>query len=150
MFLYYRLTEQELLHGEVIQPGSYGRVVLETGVKHGSYRREMAYEQIRSVYFPYRPSRLSSLFCFLTIDEANLFRTHINGFSDHHLYEVGSDESDVFVADPNNALQNQNLPYFDVGIIQWYWQGWSPPPNADAAILREVLLRNAVSVVRKI
>lgn len=147
---YYRLIANNLSAGDLIQPGSYGRFVIEYGERHGAYRREMAYEQVRSISFPHRPSRLSSLFCFLTIREAALFRQHISGFSDHHLYEMSSDENEAFVADPNNALQNQNLPFFDMRIIQWYWQGWSPPPNAGATILREVLLRKAAIIVRKI
>lgn len=150
MAFYYRLESDILPPGTLVQPGNYGRIVLEMGEKHGAFRREMAYEQVRIILFPHRPSRLSSLFCFVTISEALLFRKHINGFYNHHLYEVSSDEIDPFIADPNNALQHQDLPTFDFDIIKWYWQGWSAPPNLDAVILREALLRKPVTIVRKV
>ena len=110
----------------------------------------MAYEAVRASHFPSRPSRLDCLFGFASLEEAELCRKHIQGYADSVLYEVESSETDPHVADMNNALQHFELPAFDINVISYYRRGWERSPDPQAVILREVLLRSAVTVVRKI
>ena len=77
MRLYYHLTKQKLDAGDQLHPGNYGKIVMQTGPVHIAYRREMAYEMMRSAYFPNLPSRLACLFCFLTIEEGKMFKRHL-------------------------------------------------------------------------
>jgi hypothetical protein len=139
-----------LAPGSVIEPGSFGRLIRLHGEAHNLYRREMAYEALRCRHFGFRPSRLDCVFCFLTLQEAELCQTHIKGYADSILYEVESAETDPHVADMNNALQHFALPEFEMKLIAYYWRGWQPSPDPSAAILREVLLRSSVTVLRRI
>jgi hypothetical protein len=110
----------------------------------------MAYESLRQRLFPDRPSRLDSLFCFPTQQEADLCRAHIQGYADAILYEVESAEDNPHIADMNNAVQHFALPAFDDDVINYYWRGWQRSPNPQAVIMREVLLRSPVTIRRRL
>jgi len=150
MTSYFHLAPILLASKSVIEPGNFGRIIKLQGIAHPLYRREMAYEQVRQQSFCNRPSRLDCLFCLPTLEEAELYHTHIKGYESSILYEVESFENQPHIADANNAIQNCALPAFDLGIISYYWQGWSRSPDPRAVIMREVLLRQPVTVICKI
>ncbi len=76
--------------------------------------------------------------------------TYINGYADSVLHEVGTEESDPFVADMNNSIQHYALQQFNLNAIAYYWNGWVPSNGPGAVILREVLLRGPVHAVSQI
>jgi hypothetical protein len=150
MASYFHFAPILLAPGSIIQPGNFGRIIRIHGVAHNLYRREMAYEAVRQQYFSSRPSRLDCLFCFPTMEEAELCRSHIKGYAESILYEVESTESDPHIADMNNGLQNFALPAFDNNVIAYYWRGWQRSADPQAVILREVLLRSPVAILRPV
>lgn len=147
---YFHFAPILLAPGSVIEPGNFGRLIRLHGEAHNLYRREMAYEAVRCQHFDFRPSRLDCLFCFPTLEEAQLCRANIKGYADSILYEVESAETEPHIADMNNALQNFMLPTFDLNLIAYYWRGWQRSPDPLAVVLREVLLRSPVTVLRRI
>jgi hypothetical protein len=75
---------------------------------------------------------------------------HIQVYAESILYEVESAEADPHIADMNKGIQNFALPAFDCNVITYYWRGWQRSPDPQAVILREVLLRSAVTIRRKV
>ena len=150
MTTYFHFAPILLGEGSIIEPGNFGRVIRLRGAAHPLYRREMAYEQMREAAFPLLPSRLDCLFCFPTLQEAELCRGHIKGYGESVLYEVESIEINSHLADMNNAIQPWDLVVFDESLIAYYWRGWMRSPDPQAVILREVLLRSSVTVLRRI
>ena len=147
---YFHLAPILLAPSSIIAPGNFGRSIKLQGAAHPLYRHEMVYEEVRQQLFPDRPSRLACLFCLPTLEEAEQYRMHIRGYETSIIYEVESTEGQPHIADANNAIQHFALPAFDLNIISYYWQGWSRPSDPRAVILREVLLRQPVTVTRKI
>jgi hypothetical protein len=150
MASYFHFAPILLAPGSIIEPGNFNRIIRRHGPAHNLYRREMAYEDVRQQLFSSRPSRLDCLFCFPTMVEAELCRAHINGYVDSILYDVESNEASPHLADMNNGLQNFTQPAFDNNVIAYYWRGWQRSPDPQAVILREVLLRSAVTVRRRL
>lgn len=148
MSILFHFAREQRAAGSIIQPGNFGLIIRQSGHQHQLFRREMTYEAVRQTYFPHRPSRLDSLFCFPTLDEATRCRAHIKGYENSVLHEVEANESDLFVADMNNGIQHFAREVFDLGIIAYYWNGWVRSTDPKAVILREVLLREPVKVLR--
>lgn len=84
-----------LAQGSVILPGNWGRLIRAYGWQHALALREMALEDTRRSRFPHRPSRLDSAFVFLSIAEAQDFRSQNGGFLKHILYRVTLCEPDA-------------------------------------------------------
>jgi hypothetical protein len=147
---YFHFAPILLAPGSIIEPGNFGRIIRQQGEAHRLYRREMIYDEFRNKQFPDRPSRLQCVFCFPTLEEAELCRTHINGYAESILYEVQSDDPNPHLADMNNGVQHFETPIFDANVITYYWRGWTRSPDPRAAVLREVLLRHPVTVTRKV
>ena len=147
---YFRFAPILLTPGSVIEPGNFGRLIRLRGEAHTLYRREMAYEAVRQKEFPDRPSRLDCLFCFPTLQEAEFYRAHIQGYADSILYEVESAEAELHIADLNNGLQLCGLSVFDINRIAYYWRGWERSCDPQAVVLREVILQCPVTILRRI
>lgn len=139
-----------LAPGSIIEPGNFGRIINLAGSMHQLYRREMAYEAIRIKGFEDRPSRLTCLFCFPTPQEADLCRKSINGYGTSILYEVANTETNSFIADMNNGLLHCSLQTFDEDKISYYWRGWGKSSDPNAIVLREVLLKDAATIIRRL
>lgn len=85
---YFHLSGAMLDQGSIIMPGNWGRIIKAVQWQHGQAFREMALEDARVSRFPHRPSRLESSFVCPTEQEARDFRSNINGFQNHILYQV--------------------------------------------------------------
>ncbi len=123
MSMYFHFAPILLAPGSIIEPGNFGRIIRSQGESHPLYRREMEYEAMRLQMYPDRPSRFECLFCFPTLEEAEICRRHINGYQNSVLYEVESAEENLHIADANNAIQHFSLSTFDPNIIAYYWRG---------------------------
>lgn len=150
MTRYFHFAPLLLAPGSIIEPGNFGRIIRQRGAAHPLYRREMFYENIRQNLFPTMPSRLNCLFCFPTLEEAELCRVHISGYKESILYEVENSESNPHYADMNNTVQHFSLPVFDKDIAACYWRGWRQSHDPKAVIFREVLLRSPIVIIRRI
>jgi len=150
MSILFHFAREQRAAGSMIEPGNFGRIIRQSGPQHQLFQREMTYEAVRQTYFPHRPSRLDSLFCFPSLEEAALCRANIKGYENSVLHEVETNEPDLFVADMNNGIQHFALEAFAIGIIAYYWNGWVRSTDPKAAILREVLLREPVKVLRRL
>lgn len=60
--------------GSIIIPGNYGRIINLVGINHQLYSREMLLEYVRVKNFSHKPSRFSSCFACLELDEAKFYR----------------------------------------------------------------------------
>ncbi|ENK1753069.1 hypothetical protein AB2852_004213 [Klebsiella variicola] len=59
---------------------------------------ELHLEMHRRALYPEKPSRMTSIFCCLTLEEALIFRQN-HGQSDFPIYEVVCDESKIHIGD---------------------------------------------------
>jgi hypothetical protein len=50
--------------GDLVHPGSWGRIISAYGAAHGQFIRETLFEHIRATEFAHRPSRWSCGFAF--------------------------------------------------------------------------------------
>jgi hypothetical protein len=82
--LYHR-TQAFLQKGDLIHPGSWGRMVLGVGGSHAFFFREYLFEKIRELEFSSRPGRLSSAYAFENCEFARRFRANQNL---EHVYVV--------------------------------------------------------------
>jgi len=115
--------------GSIIRPGNWGRI-LRTYAPQSSpnpwlLTRELAYELVRVLYFPQKPSRFDCIFICLSEADLNEFRTTTN----RHL-DLGYE---VELVDPQapNHLGDWTLPNMqntdDLSVFEkratLYWQG---------------------------
>tara|TARA_R110002020_G_scaffold232997_2_gene444644 strand:- start:1628 stop:2134 length:507 start_codon:yes stop_codon:yes gene_type:complete len=66
----FHLTHRKLQRGDVVQPGSWGGVVLDAGTTHEWFERETLLEAIRAKHYPTKPSRLQSAYYFPDLNHA--------------------------------------------------------------------------------
>lgn len=85
---HFHLSGAMLAPGSIIQPGNWGRLIRAYGWQHNHSLRETALEQARLATAPHLPSRLDSAFVIPTLEEAQRFRSTIQGFQQHILYRV--------------------------------------------------------------
>jgi hypothetical protein len=85
---FYHLSGAQLAVGSIIEPGNWGRIIRATQWTHNQAVREMVLEAARLARFATMPSRLDCNFGFISLDEANVFRSQIHGFGMHILYRV--------------------------------------------------------------
>lgn len=79
--------------GEIVQPGSWGRVVLGAGSAHSWFAPEMLLEHVRDQEFPESASRLHSL---IVSDSAETARRWLDN-SRRHIYELEIDAEPTVV-----------------------------------------------------
>jgi hypothetical protein len=114
-----------LAPGSIIEPGNWGRIIRTMGWRHDLAIREMALENARVLRFPHRPSRLDSVFVFLTADEARNFRSRIQAFGHHILYRVRlADPSAVSHITDNRFSGPQGALHHDWADM--YWRDFDP------------------------
>tara|TARA_R110000868_G_scaffold291709_1_gene552245 strand:+ start:11390 stop:11902 length:513 start_codon:yes stop_codon:yes gene_type:complete len=126
---FYHSTSKELKQGDLIEPGNWGEVILKSQGTHASYRRETVVEDIRRFYFPQKPSRLTSAYVCLMLEDA-LFFKEITKRETDFIYKVK-------VSNPN-CKQHVGcwncLPPNEPGgrgydkarpelVAMWYWSG---------------------------
>lgn len=92
--LAYHHSHQDLEIGHVVQPGAWGRRVLEEGTAHPWFEREQLLEGVRKSDFFHLPSRLTSLFVWPQLKRAMMVpdKPHV------YLVEV-QEPTEHFVAD---------------------------------------------------
>jgi hypothetical protein len=158
---YFHLAGQILAIGSVIAPGNWGRIIRQIGWQHNLAIREMALEDVRATHFQNLPSRLESVFVFLTIQGADQFRASVPGFQFHLLYRVSLLRSDVItfttdwrLVNPQGALR--------AGWANAYWQGVNdagiagPIPGMDwssttgNSLSREVLALSEIRIEERV
>ena len=83
---YYHIAPILLEPGSIIIPGNYGRIINLIGISHPLYSREMLLEYVRVKNFSHKPSRFTSCFLCLDLDEAKFYHHLQNATS--LLYEV--------------------------------------------------------------
>jgi hypothetical protein len=83
---FYHCTHRDLDSEDKVEPGNYGRKILEIGPRHKSWNREMVLENVRKSLFPEKPSRLNATFCCEALSTIRCYKSRhcLDGF----LYEV--------------------------------------------------------------
>jgi hypothetical protein len=116
-----------LEQGDVVLPGSWGRVILGHGphVDPHLYWRELLFEDVRRRLAPKKPSRLRALFGFSTADSLNRYRQEEpNAPHFGYLLEV-PDSTTLHTA--SLALFNEFRRLQDaasaLGLVEQYWAG---------------------------
>lgn len=119
--------------GEVIHPGSWGRVVQGAGSSHSWFGYEMFVELIRLTEFPEAPSRLRSLMASASLDVARYWLQPPR----RHLYELEVDEKpfavsvgwiDRWFSDVHDVASAQEC-------VRSYWTGSPCPGDAPVELL---------------
>lgn len=118
----YHCTHHELAVGSLIEPGNWGRMLMQIGPAHGCWNREIILEAVRISIFPTKPSRLKSVFACETIEAIRGYRSVQcpQGF----IYEVvmadvsaGTHKGDFNAVEP---LPGRSQDMW--GMAQAYWQ----------------------------
>lgn len=122
---YYHIAPILLDTGSVIMPGNYGRIINLMGINHTLYSREMLLEYVRVKNFNLKPSRFSSCFACLELEEAKFYRNRQHPTS--LLYEVKIlNTSAKFHTSCYNMLPSVNcvgVPGNPELIANNYWNG---------------------------
>ena len=82
----FHCTHKQLESGVIIQPGNWGRIILNQGETHPSWEREQVLERIRVGHYPEKPSRLKSAYCCETIEAAKCYKE--KNIPQGYIYEV--------------------------------------------------------------
>lgn len=64
----YHCSHLNLVAGDIVEPGNWGKEILKTGLAHPAWYREIILEAFRLQYFPTKPSRLHSTFTCESVD----------------------------------------------------------------------------------
>jgi hypothetical protein len=104
---YYHVAAGLYRPGDMIYPGTWGRLIQGTGPDHALYFRELAFEAVRSQQFPECVSRMAAAFAFTNVDAANQHLSAIAppGSLRHYVYSVRIDD-----AEPHDLL---DMSWFD-------------------------------------
>ncbi|WP_322049778.1 DUF2441 domain-containing protein [Paraburkholderia bannensis] len=104
---------------------------------------ELLWEFVRRAAFPHRPSRLTSVFAWQSLDDARRFKRE-NHLTDARIYELKG--GNPFVA--NMSLLNNSTPLLRTSqMAHAYWEGGVGPTTVGLADPRwEVLLSAPVIV----
>ncbi len=156
---YYHLNERKLSAGDILQPGSMGKIINENYILYGNDNeramiwrlfQEQTFELIRLKHYPEHPSRLKSIFLFETIEESTDFLKKDNR-EGCHLYEVEI-ISDKMIHRCSMKLYERIphsrpvLPALELQAHQ-YWQGIN---TIDTNFEAELLVESEVRIVKKI
>jgi hypothetical protein len=133
--------------GDIIQPGNWGKVIEGIGISHDQAWREIAFEMARREVAPGAASRLRSVFCLTTEQDARAFAIRdMSGLA--HIYEI--EQVDDGVARHRGDLQAFAAFPNTWGIDSWrgimsrYWMGEAVGQDPSW----EILLESAVRVIR--
>ncbi|MCW8472291.1 DUF2441 domain-containing protein [Fluoribacter gormanii] len=122
---YYHIAPILLEPGSIIIPGNYGRIINLTGINHQLYSREMLLEYVRVKNFNHKPSRFSSCFACIDLDEAKFYRSLQHPTS--LIYEVKIiNTSTKFHIGCYNMLPSVNcsgVPGNPEAVANKYWNG---------------------------
>jgi hypothetical protein len=129
----FHCTHRELQPGEIVEPGNWGKKIMEIGPKHQCWAREISLEYIRIHYFSQKPSRLQGTFSCETIETIRAYQSrHVPG---GFIYRVELVDASLPTHKGDfNAVQP--LPRVNADMVQialWYWEykfktsveGWS-------------------------
>jgi len=72
----FHATHRELKVGEIIEPGNWGKKILEIGLTHPSWYREIILEAVRLFSYPVKPSRLNCTFSCDSFDTIKRYKQH--------------------------------------------------------------------------
>ena len=70
---YFLSNRRTLRDGDVVEPGSYGRLVRQAGEGGPHWFREKTLEEVRRTRFPTKPSHFSSCFASDNIETATFY-----------------------------------------------------------------------------
>jgi hypothetical protein len=123
--------------GSVIEAGNWGRIISSAGWTHPQAIREAALEEARRLRFHHRPSRLASVFAFLSASDAQHFAAaETASFRFHVLHRVR-------LAEPNaiSFIADWRLIYptapFRPDWADAYWLGASETASHSTPIIKE-------------
>jgi hypothetical protein len=118
----YHCSRDVLQVGDVIEPGNWGKVILQHGRSHNSWFREVILEAIRLQVYPHKPSRLYSTFSCETLESIKFYKDrHMpNG----NIYQVNLVDADcAFHRGDFNAVEPmQSYPANMIQIAKLYWE----------------------------
>ena len=83
---FYHTNREDLPPGSVVQPGGWGRRVLEQRDRHPSWKREIILEAVRLLNFHEKPSRLNATFSCELIETIRCY--HSQHCRQDFIYEV--------------------------------------------------------------
>ena len=155
MIAYY-LTVCNLEAGSRSAPGNWGRCLNLYSMQFLNINclplllRETIYEDVRKEAFPHLPSRMTSLFCCLTLEGAKLFRQTAGRHLDI-IYEVEIEDKDMFMAVmeyadlPENSLDPILSAYRERAHL--YWSTSYTEKNPEEI---EIITPYAATVLRRV
>ena len=148
----FHCTHRELNEGDIIEPGNWGRIILETGETHPCWHREQTLESIRRSHYPQKPSRLESAFVCEHLNTIKCYKAKhcANG----HIYEVElvNSESLQHKGDFNavEPMPRHNANMYEIAHLYWQYrlktnvQEW---PNVECS---EIVTSSPLKIIRRL
>lgn len=124
--LLFHLAPLRLAAGSIILPGNYGRMVGIFGWEHPNSHREAILEAVRAQHFPGLPSRLRSVFCVASREDAAIFQAENDGFRYHVLHRVRAAEVGIPIHQTDWRLvnpANTGVVFPNTVWASHYWHG---------------------------
>ena len=120
---YFHSNRRIFCSGAVVDPGSYGRIVIQNGESGAHWARETVLESVRSEQFPAKPSRLSSCFATDNIDTALFYHRHhcLEGYL--YAIEIDDPSQPIHIGDFNCIQPIPGRTDTMEQIAEYYWSG---------------------------
>lgn len=119
--------------------------VIQKSELPASWMIESTFELVRRLEYPHRPSRMQSMFAWLSFADAAQFWLENGGKTDHKIYQLELDESQFFVADQRFLTLGVSM-IAGYELARKYWSGQrSKRPKLEAVVPLPVQIGHRVS-----
>ena len=149
---FYYCSHENLEPDNVIHPGNWGKIILNTGPKHVCWTREIMLEAIRSKYFPKKPSRLFATFCCDSLDTIKCYQK--KNSPESSIYEVKFFDSSMQIheGDFNAVEELPGVPFDLIQISLKYWR-YELKTSVDSwpgIICKEIVSESSLIILNKV